>query len=439
MRVSDEPIETGKRRGKPTLVAAVVLLAATLIAGACGLLSTRSSSSEREVPTFSPEITQVVEGTNRFGLELFQTLNLGNYTRDPAIQLISPVGISASLTMVLEGARGKTRHDIRRVLGVSDQPARAVLDAQTRVLTYLSNFDPDFFYESLQAVLVREGLRLTDSFVLLPERFPGAEIQQFDFGHPKARPILNEWIANLTRGRARDLIYQLSNQDLLAVMNAAYVIGPWRYRFDPSRTGPAAFRTRDGSTVELRFLRQDGIYPYMETDSMRMISLPYGDSLFAMRIVTPTGDRRLHRMIQELDLAQWHRWTEALEPAYLEVAIPSIPLWYRETLNNELSAAGLSELFSPADAELGGIGPGSIGISRFRHQSNLGPLQARGLRPPVRPESDAEPLGFPVNRPFLIVVSERATGALLFIGRISDEPPEEPRPDRGPVPSPDDL
>lgn len=419
-------------------VAGVILLWTTLLTG-CELVSTEPSGRAREAPSFSPEVRTVVEGSNRFGIDLFRTLNQGNRSEDPRIQLISPPGIAASLAMLMEGARGETRDRIRVVLHIPDEQDRQTLDVFTRLFSYLGETDPDHFYESLQALIIPRGLRLTESYPRIPNRLVGARLQEFSYYHPEAIPILNEWIERETRGRSHRLIDQLSPQDLLVMMNAAYAVGTWRYRFDRARSGPRPFTRFDGAEVEVPFMVQDGIYPYAETDSVRIASIPYGDSLFAMHAVLPAHGGSVHGLIQRLDVERWSRWMRQLEPRYLELAVPRIYLGYRETLNNELSGHGVAAMFSTARADFSGIGPDNIAVSRFRHESVLGRLGERGIGPPRRPSGDVDARSFSLDRPFLLAVTERHTGMILFIGRVAGRPPEPTSPDRGALPAPDEV
>lgn len=113
-----------------------------------------------------------------------------------------------------------------------------------------------------------------------------------------------------------------------------------------------------------------------------------------------------------------------------EVWLPRLDVAFKSSLNEPLKRLGMGIAFDPGAADFGrmiqGAGPGDLFIGDVLHQAVLKmdetgteaaavtSIEVRLTSAPVRQFS------FKADRPFLFVIRDDETGALLFMGAIVD-------------------
>jgi hypothetical protein len=122
---------------------------------------------------------------------------------------------------------------------------------------------------------------------------------------------------------------------------------------------------------------------------------------------------------------------KAAQPQSVMLALPRFKTTFSApSLNADLSAMGMPRAFSPADAELMGIvKPGTTGnvyIQRVVHKAVLD-VNERGIEAAAATAAivgltsgAVAPLTIRADRPFLMVITEKATNAPLFMAIIRD-------------------
>lgn len=66
--------------------------------------------------------------------------------------------------------------------------------------------------------------------------------------------IINQWVQDNTNGKITDLIAQISDQDLLFLINALYFKADWTIQFDPAKTTPMDFHLLDDSIKSVQMM-----------------------------------------------------------------------------------------------------------------------------------------------------------------------------------------
>lgn len=95
------------------------------------------------------------------------------------------------------------------------------------------------------------------------------------------------------------------------------------------------------------------------------------------------------------------------------------------SLKPELTALGMGIVFTPA-ADFTGIASGGIEISEVEQQAfvdvNEQGTTAAAVTTVTATVSDAPARSFTADRPFLFVIRERLSGAILFMGELRKPP-----------------
>ena len=154
------------------------------------------------------------------------------------------------------------------------------------------------------------------------------------------------------------------------------------------------------------------------------VELPYGDSAFSMVVMLPSGEKTVSDLVANLDVEHWDSWFENSGMTNVQVELPKFKYGFKSLLNDPLSNLGLGVAFTDA-ADFTRISPlGGLFISRVIHQTFID-VQEEGTEAAAATiveisytSAGGGPLIFKVNKPFLYLIKENSTGAIIFIGKV---------------------
>lgn len=121
-------------------------------------------------------------------------------------------------------------------------------------------------------------------------------------------------------------------------------------------------------------------------------------------------------------LAEWMKI-----PPYVEwpstLLMPAFEIGAGYSLGGVLDGAGVAGALAPGAADLSGVGPvaaGGPGISLATHDAFVGVGAGGTDKQYLGWRADAEPSTVILDRPFLFLVYEEESGAILLMGSLSD-------------------
>ncbi|HKK81940.1 MAG TPA: serpin family protein, partial [Prolixibacteraceae bacterium] len=150
---------------------------------------------------------------------------------------------------------------------------------------------------------------------------------------------------------------------------------------------------------------------------------PYGRGNFSMVVLLPNSDKTIDDVAAELTVENWDVWMKSFYSVNdLNVQFPKFKAEYEVKLNDVLSAMGMEIAFNPG-ADFSGIdGSGDIWIDYVQHNTfievNEEGTEAAAATVVAMREYAAMPTSFNANRPFIYAITEKETGAILFIGKM---------------------
>lgn len=391
----------------------------------------------------APEMTAALATSmNALAVELYRT------ARPPGENFaFSPASISAAFSMLYAGAREDTAKELQRVFHFT-LPERGLLDAHGALL---GSQDGKCEFESANSLWLAQGLQLKSEFQKLMSESARASLERADFQkEPEpARARINEWVSTQTRGHIPDLIPPgaITPDTRLVLANALYFKGRWSERFEKEATSPDTFRLLSGQEIQVPMMHRSGQYRMARQASVRLLELGYECSDIALLLLLPeTGEeapeggaepapvkgktltpaQALERLEKELSAEALAQWTAGLQPVQdVAVTLPRFTLKGKVPLTEVLQKMGLQRIFSDS-AQLHGITEEPVALSGAFHQSFIkvdeeGTEAAAATGAVVSITSaPIEPPRFTVDRPFLFALRHKSSGALLFLGRVTD-------------------
>ena len=318
-----------------------------------------------------------------------------------------------------------------------------------------------FELDIANALWCAEAFPFRQDFLSALDDAYGATAFPVDFaGDPEsARLRINGWVENRTRERITNLIApgSITDDTILVLTNAIYFKGNWAEEFDPERTEEADFTRADGARTRVDMMSAPALDArYVELlpdgsvnepvvnreafrhefppnpDGLQILALPYRGRDLSMIVLLPKRHDGLADLEQAVTSVALDEWTDAMATYGTHVFLPKFRLETSFRLPAALKRMGMTAAFSPGG--LTGITDSAEGkklyISDVVHKafvdvSETGTEAAAAtavmvgttsmqMQPP-RPE-------FRADRPFMFAIRHDRTGAILFLGRVSDSP-----------------
>lgn len=404
------------------------LALAITLAGCESILGTGDPSPTplTELPRpLSTQEQSLIGASNGFAFEL-----LGEVARSDTASnvFLSPLSASMALGMTMNGARGETFSGMRSTLGFGTMAPAEINASYRSLIDLLLGLDPGVDMRVANSVWVDQGFPLHDAFVQSSRESFDATVSVLDFSSPKAVEPINGWVDRSTSGKIKTILQRVDPDLVMYLINVVYFKGSWTHQFDPKQTREAPFRRADGSQqlVQMMYVREAKVRAFANSD-VEVVDLPYGRGAFSMTLLLPNQATSTEEWAAGLTSDQWQGWMAQLRETKMDVYLPRFRLDYERVLNETLVALGMETAFHELEADFSGISPlgADLFISEVKQKTFLevneeGTEAAAATSVGVGPTS--APPSFRADRPFLLVIRERLSGTLLFVGLIGAPP-----------------
>jgi serpin B len=422
-------------RPAPSLLASA-LLAVNLFA--CGPTEvappgTEARSTKDRITQAAPaaDLEQTVRDTNTFGFDVYQRLASGDENL-----AFSPYSLTTALAMTYPGARGDTQLAFEKTMRLSlpaERFHRAMntldLALESRGQNASGRAGKAFALHSNNQLFAQKGLALVPSFldVLAVEYGAGVRLLDFAQAPEPSRKAINDWVNVNTQKLIPELIPEglITGDTRLALVNTLYFNAGWKKPFDRAKTVTGPFTRSDGTVMQVSYMAGDDLEARLgRLGDVDVLELPYsGDEVSLLVLMPPTG--KLAAFEASLDGAKLAALVAAATDSTNAVRLPRFEARTRARADDVLKALGLGVAFS-SNADFSGLTEAEkLFISAVVHEAVVktdedGTEAAAASAVIVGRVSI--PQYFEVNRPFVYVVRDRATGAALFVGRITQPP-----------------
>lgn len=364
------------------------------------------------------DVARVVAASNDLGLELYRAVaGQGGNT------VLSPSSISLALSMIYAGAGGDTRAAFEEVLGAGlAEPAyHRAMNGLERQLA--SRDGADTRLEIVNQAFAQDGLAAQPAFLatLAQEYGAGLRLLEFLEAADLSRRAINGWVSERTEG----LVPELFSPDAIdastrfVLVNALLFEGAWSEGFDPARTRAAGFTCLDGSSAQVQMMWSEKAFARTATlDGVTVAALPYRGGRLSLVILMPDAGT-FPAFEAGLTAARLDGYVAALGTSRRNLGLPRFTIRTDADLIPSLADAGLGIAFGPS-ADFSRLASDPLAITAVVHDATIrvdetGTVAAAATGGSV---GVSGPLSVVVDRPFVFLVRDDATGAVLFLGRM---------------------
>jgi serpin B len=387
-----------------------------------------STESTDPVDPADPKIglteTRVTASSNTFGINLFKELVA--YKPDQNV-FISPLSVAAALTMTYNGAGGNTEEEMKQTLGYSGLSDQEINESFRDLVFYLTQLDSSVSVEIANSIWYRMSFAFKEEFLNLNRQYFAAEVAGLDFNDETSADVINDWVDESTHGKIDNIVKKpIPPEMVMYLINAVYFKGTWTYQFHDSLTTDGEFNLPDGTKKPVRLMFQGAEMSYFEDSAVQMVDLPYGDEKFSMTVILPRPGTDINTFVGQLDEEALDSRLGALSSTEGTLYLPRFTVEYEERLNDVLQAMGIEDAFTHSADFSGMRDAKDVYISLVKHKSLLevneeGTVAAAVTVVGVGVTSvGPEPFAMMVDRPFVLMIRERESGVVLFIGMIAN-------------------
>ncbi len=407
----------------------VFLIVAVVLVAGC------TQKDQEPSTTTGLKFESVKDASNQFALDLYS-----KYKSEEGNMFFSPFSISTALTMAYDGAKGQTAKEMQDVLHLSENKDKVRSDFAS-IYSELNKPDKPYKLSVANALWAQKDYNILADYVNAVKQYYYGEATNLDFkaDTENSRQTINKWVEEKTNNKIKEL---LSKQNVdattrLILTNAVYFKANWTAKFDARSTIDDKFNLASGETVDIKMMQNTLNVNYGETGALQILEMDYLGNDLSMLVILPkeNNPNALEKIFTAKNLDDWKA---NMKTEKVEVRLPKFKFEKRRSLVNDLIAMGMPTAFKYPEADFTGISPatqsspnGELYIGDVIHQAlvdvaEYGTEAAAATAVVMRARAGPgggptkQPKIFNADHPFIFIIQQKATGNILFLGRVSN-------------------
>ncbi len=390
----------------------------------------RSDKERNRDPDVIPaDLAELVAGSTAFACDFYRAVRgtEGNL-------FYSPYSLSVALAMLYAGSCGVTESEMSDTMHFTLPQARLhpafnalALALESRGQGAQGADGQGFRLNIANAIWGQTGYSFQNAYLdCLAESYDaGMRLLDFRAAPDPSRLVINDWVSTETEGKIEDLIPPgaITDYTRLVLTNAIYFNAAWISPFSEKLTHDGSFQLLNGSVVTVRLMMQDGSFGYSHGPGYTAVELPYDGQELSMVIVMPEAGQ-LETFQAALDAPALATILGAIAPTHIQLTMPKFRFESSFALVPTLRAMGMHDVFTPFVADLSGIdGTRDLFVTDVLHKAYIGVNEAgteAAAATAVIIGVTSVPPQVTIDRPFLFLIRDIATGAILFVGRVTN-------------------
>lgn len=396
--------------------------------GSCGWSGVEEEPATANLRAIQAQEQEMVLSSSRFALDLFHQLQKS----DDVNQFYSPYSVHQALSMAMNGNEGQVLEEFTRVLRYEGMGLEEANEAAQSLTKYLMELDPKVRLSIANALWYKQGFDVQPEFEETVRKSFGAEVAGLDMSNPQSVEVINQWIENNTEGLIKDMLDQIPANAVMYLVNAIYFKADWKYRFHASNTKKAPFYLSSGQEVEVDMMRMEepATLRYFSTGELEYLEIPYSTGQYTMSVIT-AADFGLDEKLQKFTFEDLEYWREQARETNFILQMPKFKMRYKiKELNEYLIAMGLEKPFNPSTMNFSRLFTNPtepLFISRVIHDALI-EVDERGSEAAAATVVEIEvtsigsnqPRVFRLDKPFVFLIRDRHSGAILFMGKLGN-------------------
>lgn len=362
----------------------------------------------------------IIENNNAFALNLFSQM------KGFDSKVVSPMSVSYLMGMLANGADGQTRQEIMKAIGCEKVSLKDLNEFYQMMIARANHFDKATTINIADYIALNRQYQLKDGFASTMKNYYQAGIESLDFSKASTLKRINRWCSDHTDGMIPKIIEQVDADAVSYIMNAIYFNGTWTDKFDTRQTKLENFQGYTRDIKKTQMMHRNGKYQYMDNADFAAVNLPYGNGSYSMTVILPNRGKSIDEVMAGLDAKKVSELGRSMDECVVDLKLPRFTISQETSLNDIISKLGAPTMFT-SGADFSNFASGNLSISKMLQKAKIevseegtkasAVTMAMVAMTALRPEP--RKVEFHANRPFIYMITEHSTGAILFMGQYT--------------------
>jgi len=378
------------------------------------------------------EIWELVKANNKFSFDLFRKM------ADDGNLFISPYSVSSAFALLYAGSGTDAEKEIGNTFNWPENSISFHKAMSSFHQKQMKN-EKEFSIHLANRIYADTSINFYNEFAEINKSNYKSEIEPINFKNKKeSAKNINKWVSEKTQKMIPELLKEDNLEGVnMLLANAVYFYGAWANPFEESNTETDTFfvaRDQNSKTFFMSSILEskntEFNVSFFEDSVFQVLQLPYHKNLGSMIIMLPKVDNKgnlpdLTELFTKLSYEDFEKliFTNST-PANIHVSIPKWSHRSAPVLSDVLKGMGMKKSFEEG-ADFKKIASNdNKPITNIIHQAII-EVSEKGTKAAAataitKGETSAapeEPVYFTANHPFVYLIRDNTTGAILFIGQ----------------------
>lgn len=369
--------------------------------------------------------TRMLQSDKNFAFDFFSRIFDAEAADEGKNFMVSPFSLSMALSMTWNGTAGETKTAMKQTLGLADFTDEEANEYFMKLKEALLKTDPSTKLAIANSIWTNQHVAIEPDFLSVNQTYYNATAESVDFANPATTDKINRWASDNTGHLIEKVLDKTNEDDLMYLLNAIYFKGIWTSKFDRKNTSKMPFHDENGTSRNVDMMKQTATLNYVDNKTLQAVQLPYGNEAFSMVVLLPKEGKKLQDVVAATqEKGYWETLKANLHGAEVNLFLPKFKTEYKKQLNNILKDMGMEIAFTER-ADFSGMSNVKASISLVKQITYIntdeeGTEAAAVTVVGILTTSQPTPLSidFKADRPFMYVIQENSTGAILFMGAV---------------------
>nr|XP_035947146.1 thyroxine-binding globulin isoform X1 [Halichoerus grypus] len=343
----------------------------------------------------------------------------------------SPVSISAALAMLSFGAYYSTQTQILESLGfnLTDTPMAEIQQGFQHLICSLNFPKKELELQMGNTFFIGKQLKPLAQFLDDVKSLYATEVFSTDFSNVSAaQQEINSHVEKQTKGKVVGLVQDLKPNTIMVLVSYIHFKAQWANPFDPFKTEEgSSFSVDKTTTVQVPMMHQmEQYYHLVDTElNCTVLQMDYSKNALALFVLPKEG--QMEWVEGSMSSKTLKKWNRLLQKGWIDLFVPKFSISATYDLGAIFLKMGIQDAFADNANFLGLTGDNGLKFSSAAHKAVLH-IGERGTEAVVVPEVRflVQPeitLLHPIiqfDRSFLLLILEKSTRSILFLGKVVD-------------------
>ncbi|NXX58335.1 A1AT protein, partial [Scopus umbretta] len=340
----------------------------------------------------------------------------------------SPLSISTAFAMLSLGARLNTLSQLHEALAfnLTEMKEQEIHEGFQHVLQLLNDPHREVQLSMGNALFIDNRLKLLQKFLEDVTNFYYSETISSNFQNsPDAIKEINNYIETKTHGKIVGLLKSLFPDTVMVLVNYIFFKGYWEKPFNNLITRDDDFLLDAKNSVKVKMMHQNKAFNIHRDEKLScwVVEIPYKGNAAALFVLPDEGTMK--QVEDSLLKETVSNWIQSLEKRKIYLDLPKFSISSSYDVKSLFEKMGVTEVFSD-QADLSGVAENALlKVSKAIHKAMVD-VSENGTEAAAVTVIEMVPLSaeFPppprisFNRPFLMIIVDKTTHSILFMGKI---------------------